>query len=209
MTETVRSGKVHAWGTSEWSAQQITEACWIAKCYGLEPPMMEQPQYHMFHRDRVEQEYHPMYAQPYNMGTTIWAPLASGILTNKYANGIPDDSRAAQKGYSSIEPMVARWKENGNLLRVQEIDSYARSTFGDQFSSVQLAIAWCIKNPNVSTVLVGATKTSQLEANIKALELVPLINETHMEEIDEILRNKPTSYMGWGGSGVREKGTLI
>ena len=121
MTDAVRSGKASAWGTSEWSAQQITEAIWIARCYGkggvlllktsmgvcdgvvcvwavgLEPPQFEQPQYHMFHRDRFEVEYHPLYQQPYNIGTTIWSPLASGLLTGKYNDSIPDGSRLTTK----------------------------------------------------------------------------------------------------------------
>lgn len=103
MTDLVRSGKATAWGTSEWSAQQITEAVWIAKTQGLEPPQFEQPQYHMMHRERFESEYYPLYQAPYNMGTTIWSPLASGLLTGKYNNEIPKGSRLAQKGYEWLQ----------------------------------------------------------------------------------------------------------
>jgi aryl-alcohol dehydrogenase-like predicted oxidoreductase len=118
MTEVVRSGKATAWGTSEWSAQQITEAFWIAKDLGLEPPQFEQPQYHMFHRDRVEAEYAPLYAPPYNIGTTVWSPLASGLLTGKYNGGIPAGSRAADQSYQWLVPRIEEWRKEGKIDKV-------------------------------------------------------------------------------------------
>jgi voltage-dependent potassium channel beta subunit len=151
MTTLIRSGKATAWGTSEWSAQQITEAHWVAQMYGLEPPQFEQPQYHMFHRERFEKEYSPMYQAPYRMGTTIWSPLASGLLTGKYNETIPEGSRAKAKGYTWLQGKLKTWHEEGKIEKVSELQKYAKDKLN--CSVTQLALAWCIKNPNVSTVL--------------------------------------------------------
>ena len=197
MTDLVRSGKATAWGTSEWSAAQIVEAVWIARSYGLEPPPFEQPQYNAMHRQRFESEYFPIFAQPYNFGTTIWSPLASGLLTGKYANGeIPAGSRASAKGYEFIGGMVNRWKEDGSLAKVAALTEFASTELG--CSTAQLAIAWCLKNPNVTTCLLGATKVAQLEENLGALEVVSKLTEEHMEQIEQILDNKPDGYQGYG-----------
>jgi voltage-dependent potassium channel beta subunit len=118
MTHLVRSGKATAWGTSEWSAQQITEAYWIAKMEGLEPPQFEQPQYHMFHRERFEKEYYPIYQPPYNIGTTTWSPLSSGLLTGKYNDSIPSNSRVATKGYEWLQAKLQTWHEDGTIEKV-------------------------------------------------------------------------------------------
>jgi len=197
MTDLVRSGKATAWGTSEWSAAQIVEAVWIARSYGLEPPQFEQPQYNAMHRQRFESEYFPIFAQPYNFGTTIWSPLASGLLTGKYANGeIPAGSRASAKGYEFIGGMVNRWKEDGSLAKVAALTEFASTELG--CSAAQLAIAWCLKNPNVTTCLLGATKVAQLEENLGALEVVSKLTDEHMEQIEQILDNKPDGYQGYG-----------
>lgn len=198
MTEAVRSGMAMAWGTSEWSAQQITEACWIARTMGLEPPQFEQPQYNMFHRQRFEQEYHPIYAQPYGFGTTIWSPLMSGILTGKYNDAIPDGSRLTQPGYEWLQQKLAECKDDGVIDKVRRLTDFA----ADQLdcSMTQLALAWCIKNPHVSTVLLGATKPHQLTENLGAVPVARKLTAAHMARIEEILGNEPAEYGGWGGS---------
>ena len=203
MTDVVRSGLATAWGTSEWSAQQITEAFWIARQFGLEPPQFEQPQYHMFHRQRVEQEYHPMYQAPYRMGTTIWSPLKSGILTGKYNEGIPEDSRLNQPGYEFLRKELDVCQQNGTLEKVKSLTAFAESELG--CSMTQLALAWCLKNPNVSTILLGATKTSQLAENLGAIEVAKKLSSKHMEAIEAILQNKPEVYSGFGGGGWQRR----
>lgn len=206
MTDVVRRGLATAWGTSEWSAQQITEAIWIARTMGLEPPQFEQPQYNMLHRDRFEVEYFPLYRSPYNMGTTIWSPLASGILTGKYNDGIPEGSRMAQAGYDWLVAILNRHQASGMMERVRKLGEYAEKHFS--CSLAQLALAWCVKNPNVSTVLLGATKPSQLEENFGALRVIPLLTKSHMTTIDEMLGNRPDGYMGYGGRGMRSLHTI-
>jgi voltage-dependent potassium channel beta subunit len=206
MTDMVRNGLCTAWGTSEWSAQQITEAFWIARTHNLVPPEFEQPQYNMFHRTRFEQEYHPLYKHPYNIGTTIWSPLLSGILTGKYNDGIPDDSRMTQAGYEWLKDDLQRYQNNGTLQKIRELTQYAQDTFG--CSMTQLALAWCVKNPNVSTVLLGATKIAQLEENIGALAVVEKLTTKHMADIEKILANRPDAYMGYGGKGMRSFKTI-
>ena len=194
MSDLVRNGKAMAWGTSEWTAQQITEAYWIAKDQGLEPPMLEQPQYNMFHRDRFEKEYYPLFKQPYTIGTTIWSPLASGMLTGKYNDGIPEDSRIAQKGYEWLRGLLDEWKASGKLDKVKLLADYAKEKL--DCTVTQLALAWCIKNKNVSTVLLGATKVEQIEDNLKSIQVAEKLTDENMKEIDEILGNKPETYWG-------------
>eukprot|EP00604_Paraphysomonas_vestita_P002821 CAMPEP_0174818048 /NCGR_PEP_ID=MMETSP1107-20130205/641_1 /TAXON_ID=36770 /ORGANISM="Paraphysomonas vestita, Strain GFlagA" /LENGTH=359 /DNA_ID=CAMNT_0016029361 /DNA_START=87 /DNA_END=1166 /DNA_ORIENTATION=- len=200
MTDAVRSGKATAWGTSEWSAQQITEAVWIARSYGLEPPQFEQPQYHMFHRERFEREYFPLYQQPYNIGTTIWSPLASGLLTGKYNDSIPEGSRVASAGYSWLQNTLKKWHEEGKIEKVRRLTAFAQEKY--QCSVGQLALAWCIKNKNVSTVLLGATKPEQLIENLGSIEVALKITPADLEEINEILGNTPEAYKGYNPNDV-------
>jgi aryl-alcohol dehydrogenase-like predicted oxidoreductase len=217
MTDIVRSGKATAWGTSEWSAQQITEAVWMARTYGLEPPQFEQPQYHMFHRERIETEYFPLFQQPYNLGRpspllfsfppsyasiglTIWSPLASGLLTGKYNDSIPDGSRLASSGYSWLQKTLQKWHDEGKIEKVRRLTAYAQENF--QCSVGQLALAWCVKNKNVSTVLLGATKTNQLEENLGAIAVVEKITSAQMVEINEILGNNPEPYHGYNPQDI-------
>lgn len=195
MTEVVRSGKAMAWGTSEWSAQQITEAYWIARELGLEPPTVEQPQYNMMHRERFEKEYYPLFRAPYNIGTTIWSPLASGLLTGKYKDGkAPEGSRVAQKGNEWLQGILKEWQESGKLAKVDTLSEYAKEKLS--CSTSQLALAWCIKNKNVSTVLLGATKVEQIEDNLKSIQVAEKLTDENMKEIEEILGNKPDAYWG-------------
>ncbi len=206
MTDVVRSGRASAWGTSEWSAQQITEAYWIAIIQGLEPPQFEQPQYNMLKRDRFETEYYPLYDKPYQIGTTIWSPLASGILTGKYNNGIPEGSRLTQKGYEFLINSLELHKKRGSIEKIKKLSDYALSNLG--CSLTKLALAWCIKNKNVSTVILGNTNPEQLIENLNCLSVVENLTSRQMEEIDEILDNKPESYTGFGGQGMRQIVTI-
>jgi len=202
MTDIVRSGRATAWGTSEWSAQQITEAYWIAIMQGLEPPQFEQPQYNMLKRDRFETEYHPLYEKPYQIGTTVWSPLASGILTGKYNDGIPEGSRLTQKGYEFLINSLELHKKSGSIEKIKKLADYASSNLG--CSLTKLALAWCIKNKNVSTVILGITNHQQLLENLSCLSLVEKLTSEQMAEIDEILDNKPEPYAGFGGQGMRQ-----
>ena len=206
MTDVVRSGRASAWGTSEWSAQQITEAYWIAIILGLEPPQFEQPQYNMLKRDRFETEYHPLYEKPYQIGTTIWSPLASGVLTGKYNNGIPEGSRLTQKGYEFLINSLELHKKSGSIEKIKKLADYALSNLG--CSLTKLALAWCIKNKNVSTVILGITNPEQLKENLNCLSVVENLTSRQMEEIDEILDNKPEPYTGFGGHGMRQIETI-
>jgi len=201
MTEVVRSGRATAWGTSEWSAQQLTEAFWIARMEGLEPPQFEQPQYNMLERQRFEVEYHPLYAAPYSLGTTIWSPLASGILTGKYNDGIPEGSRMAQKGYGWLAKLLEQRRANGELAKIKALTAFAEEELGCTVG--QLALAWCVKNPNVSTVLLGATSVAQLEENLDSIQVAERLSAQHMAHIEELLGNRPAPYQGYGGQGMR------
>jgi voltage-dependent potassium channel beta subunit len=180
----VRQGKAFYWGTSEWSAADILRADGIARQYGLTPPSMEQPQYNMLTRDRFEKEYAPIYKE-LGYGTTIWSPLASGILTGKYNEGIPDDSRLSLKGFEWLRKSLTPER----IKKVRKISGVAKDL---GCSPAQLALAWCLKNPHVSTVITGASRASQVTENMKALEVVPLLTVEIMEKIEEILGNKPS-----------------
>jgi len=196
MSALVREGKATAWGTSEWSAQQQTEAICYANAHGLEPPQFEQPQYHMFHRERFETEYAPMYKQPYNLGTTIWSPLASGLLTGKYIHETPADSRGAASGYTWVGQKAEAWRKDGTMAKVERLKAYAEGTLGCTMS--QLAIAWCLKNENVTTCLLGATKPHQLIETLGAVEVARKLTDEDMKAIEAILDNKPAPYQGYG-----------
>jgi len=189
MTDVVRAGFATARGTSEWSAAQIVEAYWIATSQGLEPPQFEQPQYHMMHRERFEKEYDILYKGPYNMGTTTWSPLASGLLTGKYNEEIPEGSRLTQKGYEWLQKSLTKWHGDGSIEKVKELTVYANEKLG--CSVGQLALAWVAKNKHVSTVLLGATKVEQIEENLGAIAVLEKLTQVHMDEIEVILGNKP------------------
>tara|TARA_B100000579_G_C22708904_1_gene793545 strand:- start:500 stop:1117 length:618 start_codon:yes stop_codon:yes gene_type:complete len=205
MTEMVRSGRATAWGTSEWSAQQITEAFWIARSEGLEPPQFEQPQYNMLHRDRFENEYFPIYNPPYSIGTTIWSPLRSGFLTGKYLDGIPEDSRVTQEGYEWLLEDLEDRRQRGEFEIVARICDYAEKI---DCTPAQLALAWCLKNPNVSTILMGATTPEQVEDNMGCIEVALRLTDEDMASLEEILGNKPDLWMGPGGTGTRQLKTF-
>jgi len=184
MDTLVRQGKVLYWGTSEWSADQIMEAHAVARRDGLTPPTMEQPQYSLLHRDKVEREYWRLYGE-LGLGTTTWSPLASGILAGKYDDGIPEDSRLSVSGYEWLKDEVLsedRIEKAGRLRSIADELGISRA---------QLAIAWCLKNPHVSTVILGASRPEQLEENLAALEKVHLLTEEVLQRIDDLLGNRP------------------
>jgi voltage-dependent potassium channel beta subunit len=183
----INQGKAFYWGTSEWSAQQIMEAYAFARQEHLIPPLMEQPQYNMFHRERVEVEYHRLYSE-IGLGTTIWSPLASGLLTGKYNEGIPEDSRANLPGYEWLKKRFTAEKAKEEIKKVKELAGVAEEL---GCTTPQLAIAWCLLNPHVSTVITGASKPSQVEDNMKAIEIVNQLSEEVVEKIEQILDNKP------------------
>jgi voltage-dependent potassium channel beta subunit len=168
MDALIRQGKVMYWGTSEWSAAQIKEAARVARAHHLHAPTMEQPQYNLLHRTRVELEYAPLYSE-LGLGTTIWSPLASGLLTGKYNETVSAESRLGRKDNAWLQRMVVGDEGNRRIDRVRRFTAVA-AELGEKPS--QLAIAWCLRNPHVSTVMLGASRTSQLLENLGALELV-------------------------------------
>jgi voltage-dependent potassium channel beta subunit len=183
----INQGKAIYWGTSEWSAQQIMEAHAIARREHLITPLMEQPQYNMFHRDRVEVEYQRLYTE-IGLGTTIWSPLAGGLLTGKYNKGIPDDSRANLPGYEWLKKRYTSEKAKENITKVIKLEGIAEDL---GCSTAQLAIAWCLLNPNVSTVITGASRAEQIKDNMKSIEVVENLTADVVSKIEEILDNKP------------------
>ena len=185
MDDLIHQGLVLYWGTSEWSAADIMRAHAIAREFGLTPPQMEQPQYNLFHRDRVEKEYLPLYRE-IGLGTTIWSPLASGLLTGKYNRGMPQGTRASLPGYEWLKEYVLTPQ---NIEKVKQLEPIAKPL---GCTLAQLALAWCLKNPNVSTVITGATRPEQVIENMKAEEVVQNLDQSVMEKIDQVMGNKPT-----------------
>jgi voltage-dependent potassium channel beta subunit len=192
----VNQGKALYWGTSEWSAAQIRAAYDIARREHLVPPTMEQPQYNMFHRDRVEVEYAPLYDE-IGLGTTIWSPLASGILTGKYNDGIPADSRLALPDYGWLRPIVEGPGGAEKLATVTKLAPLAKEL---DASLAQLAIAWCLANEDVSTVILGASKVSQITDNLGALDVAERLTPDVLERVEEILGNRPKPEQNWRGN---------
>ncbi len=193
MHHVVTQGKALYWGTSEWRADQIRHAYEFARREHLIPPSMEQPQYNMFHRDRVEKEYARLYAD-IGLGTTIWSPLASGILTGKYNNGIPEGSRMDTEGYGWLRKQLESKTGQERIEKVRQLAPIAEDL---GCSMAQLALAWCLKNPNVSTVITGASRASQVEQNMKALDVADKLTDDVMDHIEEVLNNKPKPDMRW------------
>lgn len=183
MHELIMRGDVLYWGTSEWSAQQIMEAYSVARQYNLTPPTMEQPQYNMFARDKVEKEFARLYSE-IGLGTTIWSPLASGFLTGKYNDGIPADSRMTLKGYEWLR--TNRESEQGKK-KLEKVAQLSRVAQEIGISMPVFALAWCLKNPHVSTVILGASKKEQLEENFKAIDAVDALTDDVMTRVDEIV----------------------
>jgi aryl-alcohol dehydrogenase-like predicted oxidoreductase len=163
------------------------EAYSIARREHLIPPLMEQPQYHMFHRQRVEAEYTPLYSE-IGLGTTIWSPLASGLLTGKYNQGIPAGTRVILEGYEWLQD---RFKTEESARRLEKVAQLMPIAEDLGCTMAQLALAWCLKNPNVSTVITGASKVSQVTENMAALEIIGKLSSDVIDRIEAILDNKP------------------
>jgi voltage-dependent potassium channel beta subunit len=187
MHNLVTQGKVLYWGTSEWSAQQITEAWGVAREQHLTPPTMEQPQYNLFNREKVESEYLPLY-DLMGLGTTIWSPLASGILTGKYNDGMPDDSRMALPGYEWLRRL---WESPTGKDRLEKIKRLGVVADEAGLPLAHLALLWCLRNPRVSTVILGASKLAQLEDNLKALDAKDLLTPDLIAAVESIVDNAP------------------
>nr|WP_282780895.1 aldo/keto reductase [Phaeodactylibacter xiamenensis] len=184
MNHLIQQGKILYWGTSEWSAQEIMEAHMVAQRLNLIGPTMEQPQYNMFHREKVEVEFSQIY-KTVGLGTTIWSPLASGVLTGKYLDKFPEGTRLGMEGLEWLKDLSLTEER---LEKVRKLSKIANDL---GTSMPKLAIAWCLTNPNVSTVILGGSKVNHLEENIDALELVSQLSEEVLNRIEEVLGNKP------------------
>lgn len=184
MNTLIQQGKILYWGTSEWSGVEIMEAHRVAKDYRIIGPSMEQPQYNLFERNKIENEYLEVYKNV-GLGTTIWSPLAAGLLTGKYNDGIPEGSRFAIEGFDWLKD---RWMAEDRINRVKKLGELAKEL---DVSLASLSIAWCVKNEHVTTAILGATKKAQLLDNLDALKALPLLTAEIMQQIDTIVGTKP------------------
>jgi len=179
MSDIITSGKALYWGTSEWSAAALREAWDIADRHNLHKPVMEQPQYNLLWRDRVETEYAPLY-EGIGLGLTTWSPLSSGLLTGKYLDGVPDGSRATLPGYEWLRNLLTDPERNQKVRELQSISEELGC------SLAQMSIAWCAKNPHVSSVITGASRVEQVHENLKALEVIPMLSDDVMARLAAI-----------------------
>lgn len=184
MNTLIQQGKILYWGTSEWSAAEIVEAHASAAKLNLEPPVVEQPEYNLFNRQKIEVDYLPIFRN-LGMGTTIWSPLASGLLTGKYNDGIPEGSRLTLEGYGWLKDKSYTEEKLNAIRKLGELANKLDA------SLAALSIAWTLANPNVTTAILGATKESQLQENLKALAVLPKISPEILAEIDRIMGTKP------------------
>lgn len=214
MEETVRAfnfviekGWAFYWATSEWSAREIEEAYHVADKLGLIPPIAEQCQHHMFHRERPESEYAPIYKK-YQIGTTVWSALASGLLTGKYNNGIPEGSRYDNHKDLFKNTIQSLNEEEGmrKLEKVRALTELAEKELG--CTTAQLALAWVAVNPNTSTVILGASKPEQVVENLKAIEVLPKLTPEVLAKIEAILDNKPADLPTFGRPALDKFGRL-
>jgi len=184
MHQLVMQGKILYWGTSEWSAQEIMEAHMFAKHNHLIGPIVEQPEYNMFCRNKIEVEYSQMY-KTVGLGTTVWSPLASGILSGKYNDSFPSDTRLGMEGLDWLKD------KNFTAERIEKVKKLTQLAKDLNLNLPVMSLAWCLKNPNVSTVILGASKEQQLLENLKAIEAKEILTDEVMEKIDTILQNSP------------------
>lgn len=184
MNTLIQQGKILYWGTSEWSGVELMEANRVARDYRLIGPAMEQPQYNLFEREKLEKDYLEVFKNV-GLGTTIWSPLASGLLTGKYNNGIPEGSRLAIEGFDWLKERLIMEEKIEKVKQLQELANELGC------SLPALSIAWCIKNPNVTTAILGATRKEQLLDNLTALQAVELLNTEVLQKIESIMQNKP------------------
>lgn len=189
MHNLITQGKILYWGTSEWSAQQLTEAWAVARDLKITPPVMEQPQYNLFTRQKVEGDYLPLY-DLMGLGTTIWSPLASGVLTGKYNEGIPADSRMNLPGYEWLKHSWESEDGKAKLVKVKQLAALSKEI---GLPIHHLALLWCLDNPYVSTVILGASRKSQLEDNLSALDAKDKLTPDVIEKIEVIMGNKPAA----------------
>jgi len=195
MNQIINQGKAFYWGTSEWNSTQIMEAYQFARREHLIPPLMEQPEYNMFKRDKIEKEFLPLYDK-IGLGTTTWSPLQSGLLTGKYNNGVPDKSRLSLEGYEWLKNAILSEEGMKKIEKVKKLTVIAEEL---GIKMADLALAWVLKNPNVSTVITGASKPEQVKANMKTLNYVDKLTPDVMEKIEVILENKPQPDKDWRG----------
>jgi voltage-dependent potassium channel beta subunit len=181
MSDIVASGRAHYWGTSEWSAEEIRSAWEIAERHHLRTPVMEQPQYNLLWRERVEQEYAPLYEE-IGLGLTTWSPLASGVLTGKYLDGVPDDSRLSLPGYSWLRDALLNPDTVQKVRRLKEISDRLGVALA------HLSLAWCVRNPHVSSVITGASRPEQVRQNLEALDVLDVLTPEVCAEVDAALR---------------------
>ena len=179
MSDAIDRGKAYYWGTSEWTADEIRAAWDVADRHGWHKPIVEQPQYNLLHRRRVEKEYARLY-EDVGLGTTIWSPLGSGLLTGKYLDGVPEDSRAALEGYEWLRDSLASGRYNDQLHAFKDVADEYDATMA------QLAIAWCAANPNVSSVITGASRVEQVHENMQALDVLAKLDDAAVERIGKI-----------------------
>lgn len=187
MSHLVDTGKILYWGTSEWTAQQITEAFFIARQYNLVPPTMEQPQYNMFHRERFEIEYYRLYSE-LGLGTTIWSPLASGLLTGKYNVKLKEKTRINLTGMEWLKEKTIGDGAKSKLEKVDELIALSKKL---DVTLPQLALNWCMHQPNVSTIILGASKETQLKENLKSIATYSKYSKEVNEKVEKVLKNKP------------------
>ena len=180
MSDMITRGQALYWGTSEWPAETLRAAYRFAHDNHLHAPIVEQPQYNLLWRDRVEQEYAPLYDE-FGLGLTIWSPLASGLLTGKYLDGVPEGSRASLPGYEWLTNMLTDEERNAKVQSLKTVADELDCTLA------QLSLAWCAKNPHVSTVITGASRVSQVHENLAALDVLPLLTDEIMGRIDTLL----------------------
>lgn len=185
MHNLIQQGKIFYWGTSEWTAQQITEAHYVAERYKLIAPTMEQPQYNLLEREKMEKDYLPLF-QNFGLGTTIWSPLASGLLTGKYLSQLPADTRLSLESMNWLKERTLA--DSAKLEKIKQLYNLANE-IGLPLSD--MALAWCLKNPNVTTVILGASKVEQLTQNLNCLNALPKLTPDILLAIEKIVQNKP------------------
>ena len=193
MDSLVKQGKVLYWGTSEWSADEIRAAYGVANQYNLEPPTTEQPQYNLFEREKLEREYLRLFDDE-GLGTIIWSPLASGILTGKYAEGIPKGSRMELPEYGFLRKRLESPIGQDMVEKTKQLVAFADDI---GISLIHLALAWCLKNPNVSTVILGASNSDQLRDNLRAVDVAEKVTPEVMDKIEQIVQSRPESWTEW------------
>ena len=193
MNHVIDQGKALYWGTSEWPATRILEAFHVARRERLVPPLMEQPQYNLLHRERVEREYAPLYER-FGLGTTIWSPLAGGLLTGKYNEGIPQGTRSTLEGYEWLRSRFEGEQAMANIEKVRKLAPIADELGCTQ---AQLALAWCLVNPRVSTVITGASRSEQVVENMAAMEVFERLTPEVLERIEAVVDNRPETEPDW------------